>query len=205
MTPLAHPADLPVGVRRHLLGGQTFIGIRVPLPCDVGTLGGQVVESSQHPCAGADRAAMHHPAGRARIHTGLPFMPTGAQPPNLRASGRRHVRWGQTSILRGVPLLRQFGMDGRQIVDTSRQSAQSRTLLVLHTIMQKTGTGPPSLTARSLPRRLQLFRVGSEGSGSASASLLTSHGRHGADSYSASVSGNFLRICALVRFGRPQP
>ena len=49
------------------------------------------------------------------------------------------------------------------------------------------------------------FRVGSEGFGSASAGILASRFPHGAESYSAQVSGNFLRICALVRFGSPQP
>ena len=100
------PPDLPVGARRHRPGGQGGVFDGVPLPCQMGVGGRQIVVPRLNRSIGADRTAA---AGRPGFDDGLPFMPLLADPPNSPVAAGRHLLRGQGSVLGGMPLFQQPG------------------------------------------------------------------------------------------------
>ena len=100
------------GRRRRLVGRAVACGM--PLLGDIREQALQVVFSRDDDLARADRAA--RAVGGPGGHLRLPFMALLTDPPDLPVGPGGHIPRSQGAVFRWMPLFRQLGMGGGQVV-----------------------------------------------------------------------------------------
>ena len=116
---LAAPPHPGSAAEDHLAGMEVPVAVPIPLPGDSGESALQVVEAPEDPVTRAVRAAR---AGeRARRDARIPLMSAFPEPPDdlrrvLLDGARRQV-----AVLRRMPLARQLGVAGGQVVEPLEQ------------------------------------------------------------------------------------
>lgn len=110
----ALPPNLSVGVRRHLLGRECTISVRMPLGRNIWKPGGQIIFPRHYLFPRTDWAAIS--TRDPRCHCRLPFVPLFTAPPYFTVAARCHLIWRYTSVSVRMPLPGHFRKVGRQII-----------------------------------------------------------------------------------------
>ena len=109
MTLRTDPPDLTVAACRDHLRGKCAVERGIPFGGKLRLQRCQIIEACQYLFVPAVRAAVGVP--RPVHNRGPPFMPQPALPPDGSVAARHNLRWGQVSVLRGVPLGGNYGKE----------------------------------------------------------------------------------------------
>ena len=106
------PPDFPVASRRHIPGRQGAVSDGMPLLCQIGAGGRQIVFFLHDGAVGAHRTAA---AGRSGVYPGHPLVPFFAAPPNHPVTAGHNISRRKGQIFCGVPFLCQVRKQRPQI------------------------------------------------------------------------------------------